>query len=120
MGRQKHSQHDFRRAVVAVSDIAQGDIWWAETEEGRRPVLVVTRSEAIPVLKRIMVAPTTRTIRNIPTELPLSREDGLPQECVASFDNLGVVLKSHLTERIGSVIHRKSEFCAALRVMADC
>ena len=57
---------------------AQGDIWWAGTEDQRRPVLVVTRSESIPVLNRILVAPVTRTVRGIPTELPLDAEDGLP------------------------------------------
>ncbi|MGH9127174.1 MAG: type II toxin-antitoxin system PemK/MazF family toxin, partial [Acidimicrobiales bacterium] len=41
----------------------QGDIWWAEAEDKRRPVLVVTRSEAVPVLSAIVVAPVTRTVR---------------------------------------------------------
>lgn len=39
----------------------QGEIWWAEAEDRRRPVLVVTRTEAIPVLNRVIVAPITRT-----------------------------------------------------------
>ncbi|MCE2532355.1 MAG: type II toxin-antitoxin system PemK/MazF family toxin, partial [Acidimicrobiia bacterium] len=67
---------------------AQGDIWWAEAEDRRRPVLVVTRNEAIPVLTRILVAPVTRTVRDIPTEVPLDTDDGLPQSCAASLDNL--------------------------------
>ena len=50
---------------------SQGEIWWAETEEKRRPVLVVTRSEAVPVLTGIVVAPVTRTVRDIPTEIRL-------------------------------------------------
>lgn len=99
--------------------MAQGDIWWAESETGRRPVLVVTRSEAIPALNRVVVAPITRTVRGIPTEVPLGSDDGLSQRCAASFDNLRVVLKSHLTERVGSV-SRRSEMCAALAAMADC
>ena len=41
--------------------MAQGDIWWAESELGRRPVLVVTRNEAIDVLNKVVVAPITRT-----------------------------------------------------------
>ena len=55
----------------------QGDIWWAEAEDQRRPVLVVTRSEAVPVLGWILVAPITRTIRGIPTEIPLARRTGV-------------------------------------------
>ena len=46
----------------------QGEIWWAEAEDKRRPVLVVTRSEALPVLTWVVVAPVTRTVRQIPTE----------------------------------------------------
>ena len=100
--------------------MAQGDIWWAESETGRRPVLVVTRNEAIPVLNRIVVAPITRTVREIASEVSLDVDDGMAHRCAASFDNLRVVLKAHLTERVGSISHRRSEICAALAAMADC
>ncbi len=99
---------------------AQGDVWWAEAEGQRRPVLVVTRSEAIPVLNRILVAPVTRTVRGIPTELPLDADDGLPESCAASFDNLQPIHKSFLTNRLGSLHHRRHEICAALESLADC
>jgi mRNA interferase MazF len=99
---------------------AQGDIWWAESERQRRPVLVVTRSEAIPVLNRILVAPVTRTIRGIPTEVGLGREDGLPEPSVASFDNLQPVPKSFLTSRLGAIRHRRYEICSALEALSDC
>lgn len=99
---------------------AQGDIWWAEAEDRRRPVLVVTRDEAIPVLTRILVAPVTRTVRGIPTELSLDADDGLPQSCAASFDNLQPIRKSFLTDRLGSIHDRRHEICAALEALADC
>lgn len=36
----------------------QGEVWWAELPDaGRRPVLVVTRDAAIPVLRTLLVAP---------------------------------------------------------------
>ena len=98
----------------------QGDIWWAESEDQRRPVLVVTRSEAIPILSRILVAPVTRTVREIPTEVRLGKEDGLPEPCVASFDNLQPVTKSFLTGRLGSIWYRRYEICAALEAVSDC
>ncbi|MCY3787094.1 MAG: type II toxin-antitoxin system PemK/MazF family toxin [bacterium] len=99
---------------------AQGDVWWAEAEDRRRPVLVVTRDEAIPVLTRILVAPVTRTVRGIPTELILDADDGLPQPCAASFDNLQPIRKSFLTDRLGSIRHRRHEICATLEALADC
>ncbi len=100
---------------------AQGDIWWAEAEDRRRPVLVVTRSDAVPVLTRIVVAPVTRTIRGIPTEVALSSAHGLPDECVASFDNLQPIRLSFLTERVGALaIDERHEICRALRAFSDC
>ena len=47
-------------------------------------------------------------------------DDGLPHRSAASFDNLRVILKSYLTERVASISHRRSEMCAALAAMADC
>jgi mRNA interferase MazF len=104
--------------VVAVP--AQGEIWWAETEDKRRPVLVVTRSEAVPVLAAIVVAPVTRTVRHIPTEIPLGKEEGLAVECAASFDNLQRVRRSALVERVGHLGPRRQEICRSLRALADC
>ena len=98
----------------------QGDIWWAEAEGRRRPVLVVTRSEAVPVLNRILIAPITRTVRRIPTEVLLGTGDGLAEPCAASFDNLQPIHKSFLTEHLGSVRHRRHEICQALSALADC
>jgi mRNA interferase MazF len=99
---------------------AQGDVWWAEAEDKRRPVLVVTRSEAIPVLTWIVVAPVTRTVRDIPTEVPVGPEQGLPVESVASFDNLQPIRRSFLTQRAGALADPRREICRALSALADC
>ncbi len=100
---------------------SQGEIWWAEAKDKRRPVLVVTRSDAVPVLSWIIVAPVTRTIRQIPTEVRLGVGQGLPDDCVASFDNLQPIRRSFLTERAGELqIEELDEICRALRALADC
>jgi mRNA interferase MazF len=99
----------------------QGEIWWAEAEHKRRPVLVVTRSEAIPVLNWIVVAPVTRTIRAIPTEVALGPAQGLGAPCVASFDYLQPIRRSFLTARVGRLdVDQTDEVCRALRALADC
>jgi len=94
--------------------------WWTEAEDKRRPVLIVTRSEAVPVLERVIVAPVTRTVRSIPTEIPLDADEGLSRACVASFDNLQPMSRSFLTGRIGQLGVRHGEICSTLRAMADC
>ena len=100
---------------------AQGEVWWSETEERkRRPVLVVTRSQAVPVLTWIVVAPVTRTVRGLPTEIPLGPEEGLASPCAASFDNLQPARRGFLTQRIGALAHPRDEICRALSALADC
>jgi mRNA interferase MazF len=106
--------------VVTVPQ--RGEIWWAEAQDKRRPVLVVTRSEAVEILTTIVVAPVTRTVRGIPSELSLGSNDGLAVDCAASFDNLlSVRWRGLLTSRAGSIgEHRSDEFCSAYRAAADC
>jgi len=98
----------------------QGEIWWAEAEDKRRPVLIVTRSEAIGVLTWILVAPVTRTVRDIPTEIQLDERHGVGQACAASFDNLQPIRRSYLTERVGALPFARSEICQTLAAMVDC
>lgn len=98
----------------------QGDVWWAEAEDKRRPVLVVTRSEAVGVLSSIVVAPVTRTIRGIPTEIRLDSDDGMPVDSVATLDALQPIRRSFLTERITRIGDARSRICRALSSFADC
>lgn len=105
-----------------MSGPRRGEVWWGEIEHlGRRPFLVMTRSTTIPVVSSVLAAPVTRTVRHLPTELALGPDDGMPTECAASFDNLRVVPKSHLVDRICALdAVRMTEACTALRVAVDC
>jgi mRNA interferase MazF len=106
---------------LVTANPTQGEVWWAEAEDKRRPVLIVTRSDAVPVLTWIIVAPVTRTIRQIPTEVLLGATHGLPDSCVASFDNLQPIRRTFLTQRVGELaIDELDEVCRALRALADC
>ena len=100
----------------------RGEIWWVEhPDAGRRPACVLTRQAAIPVLNSVLVAPATRTVRGIPTELTLTRQDGMPDDCALSLDNLTTVPKGLLTTRItGLPEARLDELCRALRAATGC
>ena len=100
----------------------RGEIWWVEhPDAGRRPACVLTRHAAIPVLNAVLVAPATRTIRGIPTEVTLSRDDGMPDDCALSFDSLTSVPKALLTTRITTIPDtRLPELCSALRAATGC
>ena len=101
--------------------VARGEVWWYEDPRaGRRPFVILTRDEAIPVLNQLLAAPATRTIRGIPTEVRLGPQDGMPQECVLSLDNVTLVrpeLCTSLVTRLGERV--MTEVCEALgRAMA--
>lgn len=100
--------------------IRQGDLHWAAGLDKRRPVLVVTRSSAIPVLNRLLVAPITKTIRHIPQEIPIPSSAGLEVDCVASLDNLTTVPKEMLGPKIGEIPNANFRICQALEGLADC
>jgi mRNA interferase MazF len=102
--------------------VARGEVRRLEREqEGRRPVVVLTREEALPRLRNIVVALVTRTIRGLPTEVPLGPADGIPVECAVSLDNLRTVPQALLTEpitRLNSA--RMSAVCRALNAATGC
>lgn len=105
-----------------MSGPRRGEVWWGEIEDvGRRPFLVMTRTAVIPVLNNVLAAPVIRTIRSIPSELPLGPDDGMPVDCAASFDNLRVVPKTYLVDRVCTLEPiRLIEACRALRAAVDC
>lgn len=80
----------------------RGEVWWAELPPpaGRRPVVLLSRDSAYRVRTSVTVAIITRTIRNIPVEIPLGRENGMPVQCVVNLDNILTIPVSMLTERI--------------------
>ena len=80
----------------------RGEVWWAELSPpiGRRPVLLLSRDAAYSVRTSAAVAIITRTIRNIPVEVPLGQEDGMPAKCVVNLDDILTIPKSRLAERI--------------------
>ncbi len=100
----------------------RGEVWWIEHPDlGRRPVCILTRQEALPVLRRVLVAPATTQSRGIPTEVALGPEDGLPKECVLSLDNVEPVPVALLTEQITQLgAGRLASVCRALRLATAC
>jgi mRNA interferase MazF len=83
----------------------QYEIRWADLPlpVGRRPVLLLTRSAAYPYLNKVIVAEITGTIRGIPQELALGKKDGLRRPSVANMDNVHVVPREVIGERIGTL-----------------
>jgi mRNA interferase MazF len=92
-----------------------------QPESGRRPYLVLTRQQAIPVLNAVIAVPATRTVRSIPTEVVLDSEDGMPEPCALSLDHVVTVPKSYFRERLTRLsVDRMREVCRALEIATGC
>jgi len=102
--------------------VRRGEVWWVERPAvERRPHLVLTRDAAIDRLRTVLGVPTTRTIRGIPSEVEIGPEDGMPDRCVLSLDNLRVLPKASFVERICILGPEQMErVCRALNVATGC
>jgi len=76
----------------------RGEVRWYtfKAPDKRRPVLILTRNSAIGFLNALTVAPITTTVRDIPSEVFLTPEDGLLTNCAANMDNIQTVPKDKL------------------------
>ncbi|HEV2768745.1 MAG TPA: hypothetical protein VGV40_00990 [Solirubrobacteraceae bacterium] len=72
------------------------------------------------VMQRVLVAPVTRRVRGLPSELALGAGEGLPVESVASFDSLRPFPKAMLVCRLGALEPRLREICTAAGASLDC
>lgn len=85
----------------------RGEIRWYKFVEPdkKRPVVVLTRDSIMRFLGEVTVAPITSIIRNIPSEVLLSTDDGMPKNCAVNLDHIQTVSKS----KIGSLITTLSQ-----------
>ena len=100
----------------------QYEIRWADMPApiGRRPVLLLSRSTAANYLNKLIVAEVTSTIRNIPQEVQVGENEGLSHPSVVNFDNVHVVAKNLLGERVGTLgASREREIKRALGYALD-
>jgi mRNA interferase MazF len=102
--------------------VRRGEVWWYEhPSAGRRPFLILSRDEAIPVLHQVLAVPATRTVREIPTEVEIGPRDGMPSACCLTLDNLTVIRPALCTERITRLsADRMREVCGALTLATAC
>ena len=100
----------------------RGDIWFAATAGGDRPVLVLTRDPAADRIGAIVVAGLTRTNRGLVSELVLTASaDGVPSDCVANFDNLHTLPRAVFRRQVATLSPRRmAEACAALAAATGC
>ena len=85
-----------------MASLQQGSIVWAQLPQpfGRRPVVVITRDAVVGRMNNLTVAPITRTIRNVDTEVILQPVDGVPTVCAITLDNIFTIQRSALGDLV--------------------
>lgn len=93
--------------AVSGPVINRGEVWWA----------VATRQRFTGRLTSLLVVPVTTTVRDTLTEVALDRDDGLPRECAANFDNVFTLRRARISRLADE---RLAEVSRAYRFAAGC
>lgn len=96
----------------------RGEIWFAATPGGDRPVLVLTRDPVAGKIGAVVVAALTRTSRGSISELELTpSKDRVPSVCVVNFDNIHTLPRETLRRRVAAL--SPARMAQACRTLAD-
>ena len=99
----------------------RGEIWFAATPGGDRPVLVLTRDPVADRIGSVVVAALTRTRRGLVSELELTPADGVPTASVVNFDNLHTIPRHTFRRRVTTLPPaRLAEACRTLQAATGC
>jgi mRNA interferase MazF len=100
----------------------RGEVWFAATPGGDRPVLVLTRDPVAERIGSVVVVALTRTRRGLVSELDLTaRDDGVPSDCVVNFDNVHTLPREMFRRRVATLSPaRMAEACRVLQAATGC
>lgn len=103
--------------------VARGEIWLHRfaAPDKRRPVVVLSRNDALEVLTSAIVAPITSTIRGLPSEVPVGVEHGLKGPSVVNLDHVQTVRQADLQKFLGVLSPESmAHVCRALGIATSC
>ena len=103
--------------------VARGEIWSYrfKSPDKRRPVLVLSRPDVIPLLHTVMVAPVTSTRRGAPSEVSVGVAEGLKHDSAVNLDHVQTVEQRQLVGFVGTLSAAKmQQVCRALGVATGC
>lgn len=100
----------------------RGEVWFASTPAGDRPVLVLTRDPVADRIGAVVVAALTRTRRGLASELPLTAaSDGVPSDCVVNFDTIHTLPREAFRRPVATLSPtRLEEACQTLKAATGC
>lgn len=104
-----------------MGGLNRGEVRWADFGGKRRPVVVLTRQSVVNRLTSIVVAPCTTRFRDIPTEVAIGPDEGMPQDCVINLDSVSIVKADAVGELVTTLdVIRMRQICVALNLALGC
>lgn len=100
----------------------RGEVWFAATPGGDRPVLVLTRDPVAERIGSVVVAAVTRTHRGLVSELDLTADvDGVPTDCIVNFDNVHTLGREAFRRKVATLTPRRmAQACRTLAAATGC
>lgn len=103
--------------------MTRGEIWLHtfRAPDKRRPVLVLSRNDAIGLLPTVMVAPITSSMHGAPSEVVVGTTEGLKHDSAVNLDHIQTVDRARLVRFVGSLGPAKmAAVCRALAIATGC
>lgn len=102
--------------------MSRGEVHWLEVEDlGRRPVLVLTATELLGSLRRVVVAGLSTTVRGTDSEVAVGPDDGVTKPGIVNLLDLRIVPQALLVERMTMLTEeRMRAVCRALEFVTGC
>lgn len=100
----------------------RGEVRWYKfnAPDKKRPVVVLTRNSIISYLGEVTIAPVSTTVRSIPSEVPLGKDDGMAHECAVNCDHIQTVSKGKIGKLITTLsADKQRELRRAIRFALD-
>ncbi len=100
----------------------RGEIRWYQfhAPDKKRPVLILTRNSILSYMDEVTIALVTGRIRDIPSEVLLTKEDGVLKECAVNCDHVQTVSKGKLGALIGVLsLEKLTQVSRAIRFALD-
>lgn len=85
-----------------MARLRRGEVRWYQFRrpDKKRPIVILTRDSALDFLGEITIAPITSTVRDIPSEVLLTTQDGMARDCAINLDHVQTVPK----RKVGSLV----------------
>lgn len=110
-------------AGVMTPELRRGDIWQYrfKAPDKRRPVVILSRQEVLPLLHTALVAPITSTIRGLPSEVIVGVDEGLKNDSAINLDHVQTVEQRWLRRYVGTLgAVKMRQVCRALALATGC